>query len=351
MKAIAFAWLTWGAASSLQPADPAATEVTAPQRVVVGVVAGDTPFGDPQLAGILDATFGGTTTKAELATLRATGDLVDRMEWAAGAAAPDVRAVYWIEPVAADHHRLYLLDPRTERIWVRSLPQGSDPTDVLDTLAAMIRSLTDGLPAGEPRGMELVTQPEPTPTIEEPPPKRIVSPPPPPKRRTHVTIAASYVLASFDDVAPVLHGGGVDVDVEVPIGVFARVGIAALQPARIDAPRVDVWRVPIAIEGGYRFRRDRKLRPEVGAALAIDPLLWRGREDAARSGRTARVALGPSVGLTWRLWRGLGAHLWARADVWLHNVSLVVADADGRQARMRPHPVAVLARAGIHWVF
>ena len=334
------------------PAEPVATapeDTNAQSRVIVGVVADDVPFVDPSLASILGASFGGTHVVPELQQLEAGRDLLDRMEWAHAIAAPDVRAVYWIEPVDTQRHRLYLFDPRADQIWVRSLPQGSDPADVLDTLGAMVRSLTDGLPEGAPRGMDRVLPPR-----EEPPktdPLPVAPKPTPPQPRAHVMIAASYVGSSFDDEAPWLSGGGVDVDVELKRSAFVRVGIAALQPVTISSPRLDVWRAPIAIEGGYRFRRDKRVRPELGAALAIDPIVWTGKDDVARSGRTARVALAPMVGLTVRLWRGLGLHLWARADVWLHNLSLVVADGSGRTERLRPHPVAALVRAGIHFVF
>jgi hypothetical protein len=164
-------------------------------------------------------------------------------------------------------------------------------------------------------------------------------------------IAASYAGTNFDARAPWQSGGALDVDIELPVAAFVRVGAAALQPARLAEPRVDVWHVPIAIEAGYRFRRGKRVRPEIGAGLDVDPVLWRARESAGRSGRTARVAVGPVVGLTVRVWRGLGLHLWGRADVWAHNLTLVVEDAAARRTRLRPHPVAAFLRAGIHFVF
>ncbi|MBC8067372.1 MAG: hypothetical protein IAG13_03485, partial [Deltaproteobacteria bacterium] len=156
---------TWCVALLLAAAQPG--EAPTGGRVIVGVVPGDAPFADPALDGILDAGFGGTTTVAEVHALSLEHDLVDRMEWARSMTGDDVRAVYWVEPVDAQRHRLYLFDPRTEQIWVRSLPQGSDPADVLDTLAAMVRSLTEGMPTGDPRGMQRIEaapqQPTPTP--------------------------------------------------------------------------------------------------------------------------------------------------------------------------------------------
>ncbi|MBC8067357.1 MAG: hypothetical protein IAG13_03410 [Deltaproteobacteria bacterium] len=164
-------------------------------------------------------------------------------------------------------------------------------------------------------------------------------------------IAVGYVGSSFADEAPWQSGGGVDVDVELPIPVYLRIGIALVQPTTVSPPRLEVWRIPLAVEAGYRFRRDRRVRPELGAALAVDPMLWRGDDPATRPGSTARVGLGPAAGLNVQVWGGFGVHVWARADVWLRNVTLVVEDESGRARRLRPHAVAALVRAGIHFVF
>jgi hypothetical protein len=349
--ALCSALLFAAAAPSGRP-DPPTSSVAA-SRVIVGVVPGDAPFADAALDGILDASFAATGTVAEVQTLSVDHDLLDRMEWARASADHDVRAIYWIEPVDEQRHRLYLFDPHTEQTWVRSLPQGSDPTDVLDTLAAMVRSLTEGMPSGAPRGMQRIETTAappvaPTQTEPAPPPSR---PPARPHARTHVMLAGSYVGSSFSAAAPWQSGGGIDVDVELPTPVYLRVGIAVVQPTTISNPRLDVWRVPLAVEGGYRFRRDRRVRPELGAALAVDPMLWRGSDPAARPGGTARVGLGPTAGLTVQVWGGFGLHVWARADVWLRNLTLLVEDESGRARRLRPHAVAALVRAGIHFVF
>lgn len=336
-----------GASATVEPATS-----TVASDVVVGVVADDAPFSDPMLAQVLAAAFAGTPQSARLQTLGTGEDLLDRMDWARAIATETTRVVYWIEPVADGRHRLYLYDPRTDRTWVRSLPQGSDAADVLDTTGAMIRGLTDGLPEGDPRGMERVEPPpvEPTPPLATPP-KPVEPVQPPPKPRTHVTIAASYAGTNFDASAPWQNGGALDIDVELPIAAFLRVGASVLQPARLEDPRLDVWHVPIAIELGYRFRPGKRVRPEIGAGVDVDPTFWRARESSARSGQSARVGLGPIVGVTVRLWRGLGLHVWTRLDVWAHNLELVVEDEAGRTTRLHPHPLAGFVRAGLHWVF
>jgi hypothetical protein len=342
--------LTGAPAGASTETEPVA--IAAPSDVVVGVVADDAPFSDPMLGQVLTAAFAGTEQRPRLQTLQTGEDLLDRMDWAREVATDRTRVVYWIEPVGDGRHRLYLFDPRTDRTWVRSLPQGSDATDVLDTTGAMIRGLTDGLPEGDPRGMERVVPPpvEPVSPPTSPPPTKEPAPTPAPKR-THVTIAASYAGTNFDASAPWQNGGALDVDVELPVSAFVRVGASMLQPARLDDPELDVWHVPIAIEVGYRFRAGKRVRPEIGGGVDVDPIFWRARESSARSGQSARVGVGPVAGLTVRLWRGLGLHVWGRLDVWAHNLELYAEDAAGRSTLLRPHPLAAFVRVGLHWVF
>ncbi len=344
--------IAWSCAAVLACTSPpgASGAARAESIVVVGVAADDAPFSDPALDAILDAGFVGTSNTAQVRPLEPGADLLAHMEWARQAASDGVRAVYWIEPVDDQRHRLYLFDPRTDQVWVRSLPQGNDASDVLETLGAMVRSLTEGLPEGTPRGMEPVAVPDaahevvPAPAASDPPPS-------PPATRFRLTLGVAYVGVVFDRRAPWQSGAGLDVDGEFPIAVFVRVGAAAVQPVHLSDPGVDVWHVPIGLEVGYRFRRDRAVRPELGVGLGVDPIVWRGREAAGRSGTSTRVGVGPTAGLRARLWRGLGLHVRVHADVWLHNVTLVADAADGRATALRPLPVAAVTRAGIDWRF
>jgi hypothetical protein len=100
------------------------------------------------------------------------------MQWAETSAEAGVRAVFWVEPVDVQTHRLFLFDPTSRRTWVRELPKSDDSDALLESLGIMIGLLAAGLDEGPPRGMQqavLPTAPEPEP---EPEPAPVVAPPP-----------------------------------------------------------------------------------------------------------------------------------------------------------------------------
>jgi hypothetical protein len=363
--ALAFTAAFARAGSALAEPEADASEPVARSRVVVGTVIGDAPYDRPELQDVLAAAFASTAMSAEVKPLSGTDDLLARMQWAETSAEAGVRAVFWVEPVDVQTHRLFLFDPTSRRTWVRELPKSDDSDALLESLGIMIGLLAAGLDEGPPRGMQqavLPTAPEPEP---EPEPAPVVAPPPsepapaepttPAPPRVRWVVGAEYVGGNLDAEVPWHNGVGLRVGVETPIGVIARLRPAVLVPARAEvSPRLSILRVPIALEAGYRFRRDARLQPEIGVAMVVEVFDWSADDEpglTARSGRTARVGLGPQAGLDARVWRGLGLHLHARADIWLRNVDLVVQESAAREARLSPHPVGAVLQAGMHYAF
>jgi hypothetical protein len=195
-------------------------------------------------------------------------------------------------------------------------------------------------------------QPEPAP-IEPPPPTP--APVPVPAPRPIVTVALAYAGGNLEAAAPWQSGGSVGLDVELRSGAWIGADASLLAPARLGGmPELDVWRVPILLAAGYRFRREAAIRPGLGAGLVVEPFTWQAQSAPGVRGvsnRTVRVGLAPGADVRFRIVKGFGAHLRARADVWLLNAELVVEDAGERRSRFRPHPVGALVQAGLHYSF
>ncbi|MEX1368713.1 MAG: hypothetical protein AB1Z98_36635 [Nannocystaceae bacterium] len=335
--------------------EPAGAELPR-RRVIMGIAEGDPQVRPEQLALVLDGHFADTGIHPRVAALAGTAELGTRLAWASTyAREPDVLAVFWIEGTGRDR-RLYMFEPAEQATWTRELPPSSDPDEMLESLGTMLRGLSLWMEAGPPPGMDAAAEPSPPATTRPVPPARPArDASPPPTRRPVWSLAATYAGASLSDQAYWRSGGALTIDLELPSHVVGSLGVAGLSPVVLrEPPRTTVWRVPIGVAVGYRFRAGAALRPQLDVALVVEPTWWRARGSAgvqARSGATARVAIAPGLGLRWRLRGGFGLVLHGRADLRIVDAELVVLDAGRRVPRLQPHRVAALGEAGVFFAF
>lgn len=335
-------------------------------EVVVGIASDDPSIERDALAEVLAGHFADTGLEYRVATFEAAS----AQRWAsAHIGEPEVLAVFWIEGADAER-RLYLFEPRRGTTWVRELPPSTDPDELLESLGAMVRGISLWLDEGAPPEMDAAEvapppEPEPTPPPEPAPPEPTPSPAPlapalapvtpEPRPRAAWGLSLAYAGGNLAREAPWQSGGSVGVELEWPIHVTAEVGASLLRPAVLDSvPATTVWRLPLHVGVGYRFRPGRMVRPLVDLAFVVEPMWWRVQSTAevtGRSGRTTRAAIAPGVGVRIAVWRGLGVVVHARADLRVLDADLVVFQGGRRVSRLSPDVVAAFVRGGLSYVF
>ncbi len=358
-----------------RPTTEPATESTGPAddssdayprtRIIIGSSADDPGIDAEELRQALAGHLADTGLRSTVTSLGGRSGDDGKRRWLAWASRHaeerDVLAVFWIER-SGDERRLFLFEPQQGTTWVRALPESSDPDELVESLGTMLRGISLFLETGPPEGMAPVTPPaaeeskDPEESAKDThgrPPPPIPSAPPPPS--TLWTLELAYAGGNLARDAPWQSGGSLALDIEWPVPVVGRVSVAAMSPAILrDVPRTSVWRIPVSIGAGIRFRRHHDVRPWVDAAAVIEPMWWQVRPAPgvdARPGRTVRVAVAPGAGLRWRLRGGWGLTLHARMDIRVREATLVVSQGGERVPRLSPHPVAVFARAGASYSF
>lgn len=335
-------------------------------RIIVGVAAHDPSIDQGELAQVLAGHFADTGLHYRVASLAGGGERAERAAWASSYVRErDVLAVFWIE-ASGDERSLYLFEPKRGTTWVRELPASSDPDELLESLGTMLRSISLWLEDGALPDMVEVeaepAEPEPVepkpeeidPTHDDPTKSEPAVPPSPPPRATWA-LELAYAGGNLADLAPWQSGASLGLELEWPSQLVGQVALAALSPAELrPLPATTVWRLPLHVAAGYRFRAGRALRPMLDAAVVVEPMWWQAQttpEVVGRSGRTARVAIAPGVGLRWTIRGGLGLMVHARADLRVLNADLVVSQQGRRVSRLSPHIVAAFARAGLSYAF
>lgn len=277
----------------------------------------------------------------------------------ATAGTPGEPTVLWLELRPPGPHRLYLYAARTDRVYVRELADPGDADALLESLGAVIHALLSSVAAGEaPAGMRAIEAPSEPPGLDSAPaPAGAPSvPSPTPRARPSIEVAVSYLGRSLASAAPWQSGVGGRVAIVAPRGVVASIAGGWLAPARVDgAVALELRRAPFDATLGYRLRRARALSIDVGAALTLERLAWsvRGPAEARATGSTQalRIAVGPVIGIVWRVWRGLQVRSAARLDGWVRDVRLQVATPDGTQTTLAPPAAAAGLDVGLGWGF
>lgn len=325
--------------------------------VVVGLPEGDPSFDTATFRDALAIHFEGTGLATEVVEVP-RGTLPEHLLWASTRTdEPDVRVVFWVEGAPAGGHRLYLMQPNSGgglgRVWVREVPQASDPDLMLESLGVMLRALATGLDEStEPSGMEPVVV-ELAASQANPPPE----PEPEPSRSAHrvsLRVAAEYVGGNLDGRSPFASGVGARLGLDDATGALVYVGAAWMAPSSRADGAVVIQRVPVVFGGGYRFRRDADLTPTLDVGLTTEPIWWTIDDRPGvrgRNGHSWRVAVSPGGGFDWRLWRGLGVHAHVRIDVWVSDLELVIEREGRRENVFDPHPVSATLRLGLHYAF
>lgn len=341
------------AAAPTRPGAP--KEAVASRKVVVGLTGAAAPFSAERCAGALRGHVDGA-----LAVVPVVGE---PYAWSRRfAAEPDVRTVLWLDVRAPGPHRLYLYAAAADRVYVREIAEPGDADALLESLGVVIHALLEAVAAGEaPAGMrpveETVAPPEPA-KVEEPPAK--VEGPPPvkeeKKERAAVEVAIAYLGRSLAAAAPWQSGVGGRVAVVAPRGLVASIGGGWLAPAQASGEvTLALRRLPFDATIGFRFRRARTLAIDVVASATFERLAWSvtGPTEARAVGATQalRVAVGPVVGIVWRVWRGLQVRSAVRLDGWLRDVRLQVATPDGTRPTLAPPPVSAGLDVGLGWGF
>lgn len=316
--------------------------------VVIAIPTGDATLREATLRPALAGHFADTRFRPELRRLPA-GDILAHLEWAEGEpTGKPSHAVLWVETGRDGAQQLYLLQPSSGRVWVRSLPMASEPEVAAESLGVMVRALALGLADGEPAGMREVT-------IERKgdgsPQAEPVAPPTPVRTRPDVLIAVGYHGSSVSADRLWHSGAELRLGLRLPAGFLLTFGAAwAPTAAGVRAPRVDLERVPIDVRAGWQWRPHPRVHPQVDASVIAEALRWELQstpELAGRRGTAWRLGVAPGAGVTVRLWKALGLRLHAQADVWVRNAELVILEGGARVPVTRMHPVAGRLDAGL----
>lgn len=359
-------WLVCGLLTASTPAGTAAASpdlavASAPRQVLVGLAGEPAPF-DPDalqrvLAGYL--TDLEPPRSATITALPPGDEVLPQISWARERAGdPAVERVLWLELREPGPHRLYLYEPRSDRVYLRELAD-AEPDLLLETLGVVVRALVSTLSEGAPPGMQALVVPAPAPAPEPPPPVAAPAAPPPapPRRPLHLDLALGYRGGTFNKDIAFQHGLAAQLLLVTRVGVLVGLTGGWLAPGATgrDGLRLDLPRVPVGARVGVRLRRERALHIDLDLGLAGELLLPRvsGAPSRPRTTLTARVALSPGVGLGVRPFRRvpLGLHLHLQLDAWLRDLALVVRGPGGDTTLADAAPVGATLDLAVRYTF
>lgn len=359
-----------GAVAAQMHAPTAAAPSPAPRQVVLGLAGAAPGFAPASLRDVL-AGYLADLEPARVAAVEPLppGDeILPRLAWARDRARdPASERVLWLELREPGPHRLYLYDPRTDRVYLRELAD-AEPDLLLESVGVVVRTLVATLSEGPPAGMQPVTLPPPPPPEPAPKPKPAPVPAPKPAPAAaprpapaplHLDLALGYRGSSFGRAIALHHGFAGQLLLATPRGLLVGLTAGYLAPGTAPALsglRLELARVPLAARIGVRLRRDRALHVDLDLGLAAELLLPRVRSDRAllsRTGVIPRLGLAPGVGLGLRPFRRvpLGLHLHLQLDVWLRDVALAVRRPDGDVVLADAAPVGATFDLALRYTF
>ncbi len=215
-------------------------------------------------------------------------------------------AVLFVEEVGDVELRVYWVEPRQGRTWMRRLPIGSDDPSATSEKAALIASagvqelLEVGRLAMQP--VETSAEPSKPPVPARPRERERLQRTPPTPR---ASLQVSYQGSSFAQEAPWQSGVGLQLAARVGRGVFVAAKFSFLAPVDIvtGGLAAHLVRRPAELAVGYRSPAPLALRAELGTfadyVLRSTTQAAAGHQPTADSGR---VFLGASarLGLDWK---------------------------------------------------
>ena len=226
------------------------------------------------------------------------------------------------------------------RVFVREIPDRSDPDLLLETLGVVVRG-----------ALAPVSMPENETPAGPPAAASSTSPPEPPSQ---LDVSAAYRGDSFARRQPWHSGLHLGLTWESRRGAIVGVGAGWVPPHRGRA-ELQVQRIPVELSVGWRARAGRRVRPSVEALVAAEAVGWSGARPGseARPGWAPRIGAGIGVGLTVEL--GAGVFGWSRLSGrgWPLGAELIERGPDGPRELLRAFPVSgeVLVGVGYHLFF
>jgi hypothetical protein len=368
---MAIVWLVCGLLTASPPAveptpAPAVAPAVSPRQVVVGLAGRPASFAPDALQRVLTGylTDLDPPRTSTITTLPPGDEVLPQLAWARERARdPAVERVLWLELRDPGPHRLYLYEPRSDRVYLRELAD-AEPDVLLETLGVVVRALVAHLSEGTPPGMQAITVPEPAPApapAPEPPPPAEPARPAPvvaPRPRLHLDLALGYRGSSFAAAIPFQHGVAAQLMLVTRIGVLVGAAGGWLAPgaATRDDLRLDLTRVPLGLRIGYRLRRDHLFHIDLDLGVASELLLPRisGAPTRPRTTLAARVAVSPGLGLGLRPFNKrvpIGLHLHLQLDAWLRDLALAVRGPGGDAIVADAAPVGATLDLAVRYTF
>lgn len=207
--------------------------------------------------------------------------------------------------------------------WTREIPDDGDPDLLLESIGVVVRGM---LVAGPPKQeAEPVPKPEPEP-IPAPAPK------PPSQLDLSVVYRGETVAADL-----LWHNGAaMQLSWQAPRGWLLDGAVAWMPRQRIrrgQGKGLAIQRVHASLGAGFRFRRDRRVRPAVLAAVGAELFEW---SEAAlntngQPGTAARVSATAAGELQVDLGAGVFAIARVGASAWIAGAELVSTAPGGRR--------------------
>ena len=233
----------------------------------------------------------------------------------------------------------------TDTPWTREIPDDGDPDLLLESIGVVVR------------GMLVAEPPEPEPQEEaEPAPEPERKPAPTPRPPSQLDLSLAY---RGETVAPDLlwhDGAAAALSWQAPRGWMLDAAVAWMprQPIRRGPGEgLAIQRVHASLGAGFRFRRDRRVRPAVLATVGAELFDWSeaALNTEGQPGAAARV----SAGALGELQVDLGAGVFAIArlgiNAWFFGAELVSTRPQGERSLVQTSVASGWGALGLGYRF
>lgn len=233
--------------------------------------------------------------------------------------------------------------------WTREIPDDGDPDLLLESIGVVVRGM---LVAGPPKP-EVAPVPEP-----EREPEPIPTPAPKPPSQPPSQLDLSVVYRGETVAADLLwhNGAAAHLTWQAPRGWLLDGAVAWMPRQRIrrgQGEGLAIQRVHASLGAGFRFRRDRRVRPAVLAAVGAELFEW---SDAAlntngQPGTAARVSTTAASELQVDLGAGVFAIARVGASAWIAGAELVSTAPGGQRSLLQTSVVSGWGALGLGYRF
>lgn len=227
--------------------------------------------------------------------------------------------------------------------WSREIPDEGDPDLLLESIGVVVRGM---LLAGPPSDD---ATPDPAPTID---PEPTSEPKPPAQLDLSLAYRGETVAADL-----LWHSGvAAQLSWQAPRGWLLDGAVAWMPPHRVRngaGEGLAIQRVHASVGAGFRFRRDRRVRPALLAMVGAELFDWSGTavQTQGQPGAAARVSAGVAGELQVDLGAGFFAIARLGANAWLAGADLVSTRSDGERRLLRTSVVSGWGTLGVGYRF